>query len=103
MDDPKEIESLDVVDFESMGLVRLDGIITGMRIEGVHGVHFTQIEFNAATLECVFDFNIPALRVSGAYYDLRGTFGDLLPIFGNGPFTANAQSESGNGRLWNNN
>lgn len=91
-DDPWTIDELEVEGFESMGLVSLDGLITKMRIVGVHKIKLEHISLNLDTLQSEIDVVIPSLTVSGAEYDLRGRFGGLIPIFGKGPFTASVSS-----------
>lgn len=93
MDDPTRMDEMDVVDLEIFGLMTLDGILKGVEVAGIHNVRLQTVKFNANTLECELDITMPKISVKGQNYDLRGHWGGIIPVFGNGPFTAEADSE----------
>lgn len=65
----------------------LDGYLRGVQIRGLNGIVVNRISLDWQNLRFDFDITVPHLSLSGNWYDLRGRFVGILPIFGHGPFT----------------
>lgn len=93
MDDPKTLDVYHVDGFEAFGLVSLDGELRNLRLGGYHNIVFNNVQMNLNTLEVDIDVRIPSFTLQATYYDLRGRFGALVPIFGNGRCSASTTGE----------
>lgn len=68
-------------------IVTLDGHLRNVVIRGMSGIVVNNLRVNWLTLRFDYDITVPHLRFDGDWYDLRGRFVNILPIFGNGRFT----------------
>lgn len=84
MDDPRTTDHLDVVGFDAFGLVSLDGYLIGSRIAGIHKIRVEGATFTPSAREFTVDVLIPELNFDADHFNLRGRFGNLIPIFGQG-------------------
>lgn len=91
--DPMERDTLDIEGFEALGLVTLDGVITDLRVDGGSNIQLNVITLDEATLSGNVDILVPRLYATARNYDLRGRFGGLIPIFGNGGMTVEVQGK----------
>ncbi|XP_055713399.1 uncharacterized protein LOC129807853 [Phlebotomus papatasi] len=86
--DPHFVDFRDVDGFDfGNSLVTLDGYLRGVQIRGLNDIVVNRISLDWQNLRFDFDITVPHLSLSGNWYDLRGRFVGILPIFGHGPFT----------------
>ncbi|XP_055714424.1 uncharacterized protein LOC129808675 [Phlebotomus papatasi] len=77
----------DFMEFEmddELGSIR--GALSNLRVDGLSGFMVNDLVFNMDNLDFWIEVTLPRLSMSG-YYDIDGTLGGLLPIFGDGNFS----------------
>uniref|UniRef100_A0A7G3AKJ2 Putative hemolymph juvenile hormone binding protein n=1 Tax=Lutzomyia longipalpis TaxID=7200 RepID=A0A7G3AKJ2_LUTLO len=86
--DPNHIDfrAVDNFDFGN-SLVTLNGYLRNVQVRGMSGIVVNRMNVNWQNLRFDFDITVPHLSFSGDWYDLRGRFVNILPIFGHGRFT----------------
>ncbi|GAB0088887.1 hypothetical protein DMENIID0001_033510 [Sergentomyia squamirostris] len=82
--DPFTADSMDFDLDHNLGSI--SGTFSNLRIEGLSEFTVNDLRFNYNNLDFWIDTTLPRLSLSG-YYDIDGSLGGLLPIFGNGNFS----------------
>ncbi|GAB0097460.1 hypothetical protein DMENIID0001_130970 [Sergentomyia squamirostris] len=98
LDDPHHIPQRIVEDFNfGNGLVTLRGFFLNVRVRGLRGIQVNRMNVDWSNLRFDFDITVPHLNFVADWYDLRGRFVNILPLFGNGPVTIDMWNLNVNG------
>jgi len=73
--------------FLSWLLYRLQGNVQGVTVTGASTFVLDKIESDLLSLRIDFAFHVPEISAEGEHYNVDGNIKDLLPVYGEGPFS----------------